>query len=239
MTHPVVGAVLGTPAPPSYTGDEAPHRHPFRASSMTPSMYADARDPCCRRHVPAGHYTLDAETFAQDWQADYLKVDYCGSSVSREPAPQYAGFAALRDALNATGRPIYYSICPHTTAPATGTGKPYNNASVYSPPASWSREARHALANSILVEYTNTFDLWYADPTPAGDGGPMKIPGGIITNIDSVVQMTDLSYSTAGSWNDADMLQMCTYGEGKLPTKSAARLARAWVSPTPSAPLNG
>jgi hypothetical protein len=31
-------------------------------------------------------------------------VDYCGSSVSRDPAPQYAGFAALRDALNSTVR---------------------------------------------------------------------------------------------------------------------------------------
>jgi hypothetical protein len=32
------------------------------------------------------------------------QVDYCGSSVSRDPAPQYAGFAALRDALNSTVR---------------------------------------------------------------------------------------------------------------------------------------
>ena len=28
----------------------------------------------------------------------------------------------------------------------------------------------------LLVEYTNSFDLWYADPTPSGDGGPMSIP---------------------------------------------------------------
>ena len=30
---------------------------------------------------------------------------------SRAAVPQYAGWAALRDALNNTGRPIYYSIC--------------------------------------------------------------------------------------------------------------------------------
>ena len=42
----------------------------------------------------------------------------------------------------------------------------------------------------------------------------MSIPGGLITNIDSVVQMTNLSYSGAGSWNDADMVQVCTFGEG-------------------------
>jgi hypothetical protein len=41
----------------------------------------------------------------------------------------------------------------------------------------------------------------------------MQIPGGWITNLDSVVQMTDFGYSAPGSWNDADMLQVCTYGE--------------------------
>ena len=29
-----------------------------------------------------------------------------------------------------------------------------------------------------------------------------------------MVTMTNLSYSVRGTWNDADMLQMCTYGEG-------------------------
>jgi len=37
-------------------------------------------------------------------------------------SPSYDAFAELRDALNKTGRPIYYSICPRTTAPARGTG---------------------------------------------------------------------------------------------------------------------
>jgi hypothetical protein len=96
-------------------------------------------------------------------------VDYCGRSVSREPTPQYAAFAALRDALNKTGREIYYSICPHAVCPATGTGAPYHKASVYSPPAVWTAAQRHQLANSLLVEYTNTFDLWYADPVPRGE----------------------------------------------------------------------
>jgi hypothetical protein len=40
---------------------------------------------------------------------------------------------------------------------------------VYAPPPVWSKAERHALANSILVEYTNTFDLWYADPVPVGE----------------------------------------------------------------------
>jgi hypothetical protein len=83
----------------------------------------------------------------------HAQVDYCGSSVSRAPAPQYAGFAALRDALNGTGKAIYYSICPHAVCPTSGTGQPYHAASVYAPPAEWSAGQRHALANSLLVEY--------------------------------------------------------------------------------------
>ena len=88
----------------------------------------------------------------------------------------------------------------------------YHNGSIYSPPPVWTRPQRHALANSILVEYTNTFDLWYADPTPAGDGGAMREPGGILTNIDSVVQMTNLSYSgpVSGSFH-ALVLRACAF----------------------------
>ena len=29
------------------------------------------------------HYERDAQTFAHDWQIDYLKVDYCGNEVGR------------------------------------------------------------------------------------------------------------------------------------------------------------
>ena len=94
-------------------------------------------------------------------------------------------------------------------------------------------QERHALANSLLIEYTNTFDAWYL--------GPGK--GGIIGDIDSMLQMTQLSYSTPGkpnayfrptkdrleavesrtkrwtpgSWNDADMLQVCAFGKGASP----------------------
>ena len=39
--------------------------------------------------------------------------------------------------------------------------------------------------------------------------------GGIITDIDAMVQMSRLSYSAPGSWNDADMLQLCTFGQGR------------------------
>ncbi len=77
----------------------------------------------------------------------------------------------FQHALNATGRPvrylhvlftfnkltfslqIYYSICPKTLAPDTGTAIPYYNDIVYSPPANWTLAMHQEVANSVLVEY--------------------------------------------------------------------------------------
>ncbi len=50
-----------------------------------------------------GHETSDAQTFAS-WGIDFLKYDKCFGDPS--------GFAVMRDALRATGRPIFYSINP-------------------------------------------------------------------------------------------------------------------------------
>jgi alpha-galactosidase len=50
-----------------------------------------------------GHETADAKAFAS-WGIDYLKYDLC--------AGDRRGFAVMRDALRATGRPIVYSINP-------------------------------------------------------------------------------------------------------------------------------
>jgi alpha-galactosidase len=55
-----------------------------------------------------GNEELDAQTFA-DWGIDYLKYDKCQGPME--------GFAVMRDALRATGRPIFYSINPADQGP--------------------------------------------------------------------------------------------------------------------------
>ena len=55
-----------------------------------------------------GHETTDAQTFAS-WGIDYLKYDKCQGQLS--------AFAVMRDALKATGRPIFYSINPADQGP--------------------------------------------------------------------------------------------------------------------------
>jgi alpha-galactosidase len=50
-----------------------------------------------------GHEKSDAQTYAS-WGVDYLKYDKCTADLG--------GFAVMRDALRASGRPIFYSINP-------------------------------------------------------------------------------------------------------------------------------
>ncbi len=63
-----------------------------------------------------GHEAADAQTFAS-WGIDYLKYDKCQGPLS--------GFAPMRDALQATGRPIFLSINP-----GDGVGCPPNTCSL-------------------------------------------------------------------------------------------------------------
>ena len=46
------------------------------------------------------------------WGVDYLKYDWCNTSTQDAPA----AYALIRNALNATGRPIVLSICEWGTA---------------------------------------------------------------------------------------------------------------------------
>ena len=101
----------------------------LHAKGLMFGVYTDISLHTCGGSGSMGHYKLDAETYAHDWQVDYLKVDFCGATpgptnlstghVSYQPRPQYDAWMALGKELNATGRPIYYSICPHRPVLAT------------------------------------------------------------------------------------------------------------------------
>lgn len=55
-----------------------------------------------------GYEILDAETYGE-WGVDYLKEDSCHASTAHQDA--FDEYGAMRDALNATGRPIFFSLC--------------------------------------------------------------------------------------------------------------------------------
>ncbi|CAF0819373.1 unnamed protein product [Didymodactylos carnosus] len=70
-------------------------------------LYSDSgNQTCAGRPGSLGFETQDAETYAS-WGVDYLKYDNCYS----EHILPMIRYPVMRDALNKTGRPIFYSMC--------------------------------------------------------------------------------------------------------------------------------
>ncbi|XP_065177533.1 uncharacterized protein LOC135808292 [Sycon ciliatum] len=71
-------------------------------------LYGDPGTMTCQRRAGnENHEKIDALTYAE-YGADYFKYDSCYASHDY----QLHAYMDMRDALNATGRPIAYSICP-------------------------------------------------------------------------------------------------------------------------------
>eukprot|EP01121_Diplochlamys_sp_Union-15-3_P001049 TRINITY_DN1090_c0_g1_i1.p1 TRINITY_DN1090_c0_g1~~TRINITY_DN1090_c0_g1_i1.p1 ORF type:complete len:520 (+),score=61.44 TRINITY_DN1090_c0_g1_i1:109-1668(+) len=72
-------------------------------------VYTDRGNLTCGGRPGAlGHEKIDAETYAS-WGVDYVKEDSCYASGDHDIA--FEEYGRMRDALNATGRPIYFSLC--------------------------------------------------------------------------------------------------------------------------------
>ncbi|CAE7071792.1 unnamed protein product, partial [Rhizoctonia solani] len=66
---------------------------------------------CGRRFGSLGYEQIDAKTYAE-WEIDYLKYDNCYNEGRHgTPLISYERYANMSRALNATGRPILYSMC--------------------------------------------------------------------------------------------------------------------------------
>jgi len=59
-----------------------------------------------------GHEEQDAKTFAA-WGIDYLKYDWCGARNIYTEQEMQAIYQKMGDALQASGRPIVYSLCQY------------------------------------------------------------------------------------------------------------------------------
>jgi alpha-galactosidase len=70
-------------------------------------IYEDAGTATCAGYPGSlGHETTDADSFAA-WGVDYLKYDNCNNDgISAQTR-----YTTMRDALQATGRPILFSLC--------------------------------------------------------------------------------------------------------------------------------
>ncbi|CAH1761329.1 10707_t:CDS:10 [Entrophospora sp. SA101] len=142
---------------------------------------------CAKRPGSLGYEYKDAQTFAS-WDVDYLKYDNCNN----DGTPELQRYTVMRDALNATGRPIFFSICewgrskPYLWGPSVGnswrtTGDIHPNWSSiisilkrnqaitkYSGPGGWNDPDMLQVGNGRLTieEQKAHFSLWAALKAP-------------------------------------------------------------------------
>jgi len=151
-------------------------------------IYSDAGyNTCAGRPASLGHETTDANSYAS-WGVDYLKYDNCNT----DGTPPEKRYPVMRDALNASGRPIFFSMCewgvdnPATWAPAVGNswrttgdisdswssmiGKFDTNAPLaqYAGVGAWNDPDMLEIGNGGMttIEYTTHFSLWAAMKSP-------------------------------------------------------------------------
>jgi alpha-galactosidase len=74
-------------------------------------IYGDAGEKTCAGYPGSlGKEKLDAKTWA-DWGVDYVKYDNCYNQSDGSRADYVRRYTAMREAIDATGRPMVYSIC--------------------------------------------------------------------------------------------------------------------------------
>ncbi|KAJ3025970.1 UNVERIFIED_CONTAM: Kinesin- protein 6 [Siphonaria sp. JEL0065] len=74
-------------------------------------LYSSAGTFTCEGRPGGLHFEKqDAQRYAE-WQIDYFKYDNCNNEGMGDKAGTIKRYGALRDALNATGRPVNYALC--------------------------------------------------------------------------------------------------------------------------------
>jgi alpha-galactosidase len=161
------------------------------ARGLKLGIYADAGLRTCGG-LPGslGHEHDDATLFAA-WGVDYLKYDNCyaGPGCAQHTCPDgqaipvRARYAAMRDALLATGRPVVFSLCTWGTADVWRWGSGYGNL--------W------RTTDDILPTYASMLSIFhrtiglgrYAGPTGWNDPDMLEIGNGM-TAVEDRAEMT-------------------------------------------------
>jgi len=150
-------------------------------------IYSDAGSKTCAgRPAGLGHEYQDALMYAS-WGVDYLKYDWCNTLPGQDAKASYAN---IRQALDASGRPIVLSICEW------GGRQPWL----------WGKES----GGNLWRTTGDIQDRWA--------GKKEWSPGNCCSNgmLDIVDENAELySFAGPGHWNDPDMLEV---GNGGMTT---------------------
>ncbi|EIN11230.1 glycoside hydrolase [Punctularia strigosozonata HHB-11173 SS5] len=151
---------------------------------------------CQRRFGSLGYEEIDAKAYAE-WGVDLLKYDNCFNDGLF--GNETVSYAKMANALNATGRPIVYSMC------------------------NWGQDLSWTWAGKIANMWRMSGDI-----SDDFDGYDSRCPCLQLENCTefgyycSAVRILDwaaamLEYSEPGAWNDLDMLEAGTYvGNGGM-----------------------
>lgn len=135
-------------------------------------IYSDAgNNTCAGRPGSLGYETIDALTYAA-WTIDYLKYDNCNSD-NIDPKQRYP---VMRDALNATGRPILFSMCEWGVEdPATWSADVGN---------SWRTTGDISDNWKSMTSNLDQNDKWwnYSGPSAFNDPDMLEVGNGGMTN---------------------------------------------------------
>ncbi|KAF8583619.1 glycoside hydrolase family 27 protein [Ramaria rubella] len=163
----------------------------IHAMGLKFGIYSDAgRFTCGGRFGSLDFEEIDAKTYAS-WGVDYLKYDNCyNEGRAGTPHISFERYNNMSQALNATGRPILYSMCNW------GEDGPWNFAST--------------IANSwrISGDIMDQFDR-FDDRCPCTSVIDCKLPGfhcAMSRIIDFAAPVGQKA--GPGRWNDLDMLEI-------------------------------
>lgn len=172
------------PDPARFPNGMAPVVATIHALGFKFGIYTDRGPLTCQQRPGSFNYeAMDAQTYAQ-WGVDYLKEDSCYASSMHPLA--FAEYEKMRDALNATGRPIVFSLCG------------WKN---------WYAPVGGSIGNLVRVfgrEDVEDVDFFLRR------SGQWRISGDVV-NFKSMISAININsqlaqFAGVGQWNDPDML---------------------------------
>jgi hypothetical protein len=124
---------------------------------------------CDQRPGSFGYEMQDAATYAS-WGVDLLKYDNCGDQVVI--GPPESRYPVMRDALNATGRPIVFSACEWAVDfPATWMAPVAHSwRSTYDIQNEWECVVAHIDWNNVFAEFAGPGGFSDMDILESGNG---------------------------------------------------------------------
>ena len=99
------------PEPSAFPNGIGPVADYVHSKGLLFGLYLCVGTVTCKGHRPGsfGHYEQDARTVAS-WGVDFVKMDHCGFPKEGNHTDQEL-YGQMSAALNATGRPITFSLC--------------------------------------------------------------------------------------------------------------------------------